>query len=315
MRRDRRRLFNPSGITIAAIAGTAAVATGLGGAYLWRRRKRVDAVPTEPLPTVDDEPVPEMGESRWSWGRATDPGYPWNKPLLHVENYPTPSMFFDAGDQGGSFDPSQGFDELVIALLSSALTMAGMDPTKAIALARAQGQDPDAILGRRLRRDVRRALIEPGSWNDRVFGQTNANYAGGTDPGKACTEGSGTTNAACTNGIRDPNAKPVTFMMNAAGRGLNWLPWHTNVLDAIGAGQTPVRGTDLDGTSLGLGHSHMVLWMPAFDLEALGSDVPRIQLLPWPDGSSTVDPPPMVSRLGVDMQGVVLPMPQELTVS
>ncbi len=289
-------------------AGTGAVAAGLGGAYLWRRHKRADVAPTEP-----DEPVPEMGESRWSWGRADDPGYPWARPLLHVENYPTPGMFFDVGDDGGAFDPSQGFDALVIALLGSALVMSGMDPKEANALANAQGQDPNAQLGRTLRRDVRRALIMPGSWNDQLYGQTNANYAGGTAPGKACTEGSGTTNAACTNGIRDPNAAPVTYMMNGLGRGLNWLPWHTNVLDAVGGSGTPVRGTALDGDSLELGSSHMVLWMPAFDLAALREDVPRIVLGAWPDGSSTVDPPPVVSRRGIDMSGVVLPSAPQAT--
>lgn len=311
-----KRTRNPAGTTIAVIAATSgAVVAGLG-AYLWRRSRRVPVAPTEDLPSVvDDEDTPEYGESRWSWGRASDPGYPWNKRLLHVENYPTPGMFFDVGDKGGSFDPDQGFDELVIALLSSALTMAGMDPDKAMALARAQGQDSDALVGRRLRRDVRRALVEPGSWNDLLFGQTNANLAGGTAPGLPCTEGSGTTNAACTDGIRDPNAKPVTYMMNAAGRGLNWLPRHTNVLDALGGNERPSRGTSLDGESLGLGTSHMVLWMPAFDLVELAKPERRIQLMPWPGGSSTVDPPPVVMSLGIDRRGVMLPMPQEATVA
>jgi hypothetical protein len=252
-------------------------------------------MPTEPPKPVEPTSTPR----EWTWHRATDPGYPWLEPTLHVENYPTPGMFFDVGDDTGAFDPSQGFDALVTALLGSALVMAGWDPQRAIAVAKAQGQDPDALLGRTMRRDVRRALIMPGSWNDKMFGQTNANYAGGTDPGKACTGGS--TNAPCNDGIRDPNAMPVRYMMNTAGRGLNWLPRHTDVMDAIAAGQTPVRGTTITGEPFAGAHSHMLLWMPAFDLGALAEPSSTVRVL-----SSGGDPPPVVTDLGIDMHGVSL---------
>lgn len=293
-----KRRWNPSGVTWAALAAGSAAAVGLG-AYAWRRR-RLDVTPTEPT-----EPVGPSQSPVWIWRRSSDPGYPWLEPTLHVENYPTPGMFFDVGDDTGAFDPAQGFDAMVTALLGSALVMAGWDPARATAIAQAQGQDPDAQLGRRLRRDTRRALLVPGSWNDRLFGQTNANYAGGTDPGKPCTSGS--TNAPCTNGIRDPHATAVRYMMNAAGRGLNWLPRHTNVLDAIAQGVPPVRGTGIDGDAFAGSHSHMLVWMPAFDMVALGNQAdPQIRLAVFPGGASGGDPPPSVTDLGIDMHGVTL---------
>lgn len=295
------RRQNPAAMTIALVAaGAGAVAAGLGGAYLWRRRK----APIAEAPTQASGFEPAATSSTWTWSDADAPGYPWPEPRLHVENVPTPGMFLDTGDATGEFDPSRGIDALVTALLGSALVMAGWDPVKARALATAQGKDAEAQLGKMLRREVRRALVEPLSWNDRLYGQTNANYAGGVDPGKPCMVG--TANAPCIDGIRDPNSPRVSYMMSPVGRGLNWLPRHGNVLDAIGDARAPRRGTSLDGEPLGDDGAHMLLWMPAFDLAALAPPNPRVRLLAYPGGRSTIDPPPVVTDLGIDMHGVEL---------
>lgn len=313
----RLRLRNPSTTGWALIAGSVATLTAIGlSAAVVQRRRRTKA---DDLPTVDDvdddeivvEPTqPGNSWPGWEIKTPTDPGYPWNGAVLHYDNWPTPGMFVDIGDAGGAWKPSQGFDSLVRALLGSALTLAGHDGPDAVAIAEAEGQDPNALLGRRLRRDVRRALTAVGTYNDILYGQTNANYAGGVDPGKPCSSGSSA--APCEDGIRDPNATAVTYMMNAQGRGLNWLPRHADMLNLIGDGMMLERTTALDGARMpNLGGRQMVLFCPAFDLKFLRPDLPEsemaIEFLAYPDGSSTVDAPPAVRALGINLNGVSLP--------
>lgn len=278
-------------IAVTTIAG---VAVGAGTAWYVGRRKPANGPAPTPSPIVDG----------WSIRTAHDPGYPWNELVLHAQNWPTPGMFVDAGDHTGEWHPSNGFDSLVRALLGSALAMAGNDPT----IADAEGKDPQASLARSLRTAVRKSLIEPGGWNDRVYGQTNANYAGGIDPGKPCTKGS--VGAPCNDGIRDPNANPVRYMMNAEGRGLNWYPRHANNLERMGNKQPAMRTTTLGGQVLPnvkAGHQ-MVIYAPAYDLSKLAPDqaTPTIAYLTWPDGTSTVNPPPAVMALGIDTNGIDL---------
>jgi len=288
---------------LAWIAGTTTVSLAAGAslAYVHERRRK-NPYANLPKPPSEEPPI------GWVFHRADDPGYPFDAAVLHPLNVPTPGMWIDIGDAAGEWDPSKGFDSLVRVLLGSALAMAGNDPK----IATAEGKDPNAQIGRALRKAVRDSLIVPGETNDLLYGQTNANLAGGVDPGKPCVHGS--SNAPCQDGIRDPNSAAVTYMMNAAGRGLNWLPRHADNLARIPKRQPLMRTTTLDGRRLpnvADGH-HMLLWLPAYALELLAPSqaTPSIGYTTWPDGSSTRLPPPSVRSLGIDLSGVEIPTGQ-----
>jgi hypothetical protein len=221
----------------------------------------------------------------WVLHNANDPGYPWEEPTLQTSNFPTPGTFVDIGNASGSWKPSHGYDSMVRAYLGSGLAMAGGDVTLATSGA-----------GQELRKQVRQAIMAVGGFNDLLYGQTNLNYAGGNDPNKPGG---------------DPN-KPVmaSYVLNEQGRGLNWLPRHKDNLHRIPQGDAPKRATRLDGSKLGganAGSSQMLVWLPALDLDALAQPVPSVEFLTWSDGSSTLDPPPAIKALGIDMSGVVLP--------
>jgi len=297
-----RRRRNPTPTQWVLMIGSGALVLGLGGAaYAASRRRRATAEePLGPrLPDVDDgesdEEDDEPSDESTAWEIVTpdDPGYPWEFPALHYENYPTPSTWFNAGDASGPFKPSWGYDRMVRALLGSALAMAGNDPS----IAAAEGQQANASLGRRLRRETRDAIMVVGGINDLLYGQSNLNLAGGNDPNKPGG---------------DP-ARPLSgaYVLNAEGRGLNWLPRHADNLDRIQSGRSLRRTTSVAGRSLpgSRGSRQMLVWMPAFDLAALSPNnpMPSIRFGAWSDGSSTLHPPPAIMRLGIDMSGVELP--------
>jgi hypothetical protein len=306
----KRRRRNPSATGWTMIAVTGATIAGIAFGALASRRSKAAPVKPADLPSVIEDPPtgpvepPALG---WEIKSASDPGYPWNTPVLHYDNWPTPGMFVDMGDTAGAWNPSNGFDSFITALLGSALAMAGNDPT----IASAQGQDPNAALAKKLRRELRRAVLLPGSHNDVLYGQTNANYSGGVDPGKPCA-GAGSKNAPCVDGVRDPNATPIRYLMNIDGRGLNFLPRHADVLNLIAEQMTLERYTSLAGERLqGInGTSHMVVFAPAVNLELLGPGEldPRIEPLEYADGVSTFQAPPAVRALGINMNGVALPV-------
>jgi len=233
---------------------------------------------------IDEPGEGPMGSLEWVLRTANDPGYPWEEPVLQVENFPTPGMFVDIGNADGEWKPSNGFDSMIKAFLGSALAMAGGD----VGLA-------SNAAGQSLRKQARQAVTAPGGFNDLLYGQTNANYAGGNDPNKP----GGNANAALIN-----------YMMNEDGRGLHWRPWHKENLQRIPVAQAPKRSIRLDGSRMSganRGNQQMLVWLPALDLEALAKPVPTIKFLTWSDGSSTIDPPPQIRALGVDMTGVDLP--------
>lgn len=305
------RIRNPTPLQWTMVVGAGLFTLGIAGAaYAASRRKRGGGT----LPDVDDEPVVEPPEEPEDWEEdeedeepevlpestewrvvtPDDPGYPWPFPAFHFENYPTPGTWFNANDKSGAFNPAAGFDKLVQALLGSALAMAGNDYN----IATAVGQDPNAELGRRLRRQVREAIMVVGGVNDLTYGQTNLNLAGGNDP----------------NSPGGDPSKPVmaAYVLNEEGRGLNWLPRHADNVDRIQSGRALKRTTNLRGQKLSppnSGSRQMLIWMPAFDLTGLGPDqaVPTIRFLQWADGSSTLHPPPVIQALGVDLSGVNLP--------
>lgn len=240
---------------------------------------------------ITDEPSgpKPTGSLQWVLRTANDPGYPWEEPVMHVSNWPTPGMFVSAGDNSGSWKASNGYDSMIRAYLGSMLAMAGHD-------AESIAHYAEGGAGQELRKQLRAAIMAVGGWNDRTYGQTNLNYAGGNDPAKPGG---------------DP-AKPQSggFVMNAQGRGLNWLPRHKDNKARIGDGESAKRATTLSGGSLhgtDKGTHHMIVYLPAPVLEALAGDDPTIEWGTWSDGSSTLFPPPQIVALGVDLSGVVLP--------
>jgi hypothetical protein len=236
--------------------------------------------PTGPKPT---------GSLQWVLRTANDPGYPWEEPVMHVSNWPTPSMFVSTGDQSGSWDPAKGYDSMVRAYLGSALAMAGQDAATIHKYA-------EGPAGQELRKQARQAIMRVGGFNDRAYGQTNLNYAGGNDPAKP----GGNKNK----GIID------AYVLNGQGRGLDWRPVHKDNKARIGDGQPPKRAIGLSGNRLAganKGSHHMIVWLPAPVLEDLAGEDPQLHFGTWSDGSSTIDPPPQIQALGVDLSGVGLP--------
>lgn len=229
-------------------------------------------VPTEPTkPTEPTEPTEPTGSLQWVTRGTLNDGYPWEEPVLHSTNTPSPGMFVDIGAQG-AWDPSDGYNKMLRQYLGSALSMANLYV--------------DGIANspqyQEVRKRLREAITAVGGFNDLLYGQTNLVAAGG-----------GANN---------------TYVLNAQGRGLNWYPRHHNVKYAIGAGEAPERGTRLNGNKLSganAGSQQMLVWLPALDIDALKNGV--VDFLTWSDGSSTLDPPPQIRALGVDMHGVSLP--------
>lgn len=236
---------------------------------------------------ITDEPTvePSTGSLEWVSRTSNDPGYPWEEPVLHVHNWPSPGMFVDIGNSSGDWKPSNGYDSMVKAYLGAALAMAGADVSLA-----------ESHAGQELRKQARTAIMFVGGYNDRNFGQTNLNYAGGNDPNQP----GGDTNK----GIMG------AYVMNEQGRGLNWLPHHKDLKAEIQDGEAMQRGSSLSGRRLlGLraGYRHMLVWLPALDLDALRLPVPKVSFLQWSDGSSTLYPPPQIQALGYNSNGVSLP--------
>lgn len=237
---------------------------------------------------LTDEPTLPSGPSgslQWVSRTANDPGYPWEEPVLHVHNWPTPGMFLDIGNAEGSWDPANGYDSMVIAALGSALAMAGLDPSIA--------EGPE---GQELRKQLRQAIMAVGGFNDLNYGQTNLNYAGGNDPSKP----GGNKNKGIVS----------AHVLNEQGRGLNWLPHHKDNKKRIAEELPSKRGSGIKGnrlTGAQAGYRHMLVWIPAVSLDALREVKPRIAFGTWSDGSSTADPPPQIRALGYDLSGVDLP--------
>lgn len=232
---------------------------------------------------LGDIDVPETPEGSLVWVTrgSKDLGYPWEEPVLHTTNWPSPGMFTNFNVEG-SWDPSQGYDSYIRALLGSALAMAGMDVGIATSNA-----------GQELRKQLREAVMAVGGFNDLNYGQTNLNYAGGNDPDKP--------------GGNPNNGMSGQYVLNEAGRGLNWLPRHHDVVSRVGNAQPTERGTRIDGAKLGGGNGgnrQMTVWGPAVSLAKLQQGF--IGFDTWSDGSSTLDPPPQITKLGVNLHGVVL---------
>jgi hypothetical protein len=225
---------------------------------------------------------------------AFDPGYPWPEPTIHKgadgKHSPVPGTLYLVGAMNAD-PPVNNLATLTKNVLGNAIAMANqmaegpnsLDPKKA------GSQDTPY---KDLRMQVIKYLLNP--WNWKLFAQTNANLAGGVDPGKG--------GVGCDDGnIRDVNATPTTYMM-CGGKGLNWCPRHANNIQLLQQGQKPKRTTTQDGKKIGTYATQMQLWIPAFDLAGLRQAVPVIRTLknPHPGWTDTIVPPPAVWNKGVD---------------
>lgn len=230
---------------------------------------------------MPDAPPP-TGSLQWRIRKSNDLGYPWEEPVIHPTNWPSPGMFVDMNNHDGSWKPSNGLDSMIRAWLGTALVLAGMDVGIATS---SEGQE--------LRKQLRAALMTVGGYNDLLFGQTNLNYAGGNDPNKP--------------GGNPNKQKSGTYVLNAQGRGLNWRPVHRNLKQAIQNGDVLKRSTNIAGEKIANsgGNRQMLVWLGALDLDELRQM--RIAFRRWSDGSSAINPPPQIMALGFDLSGVVLP--------
>lgn len=232
---------------------------------------------------------------------ALDPGYPWPEPSIHRgqdgSHYPTPGMFWIINHANAPKDP-QGRPE-INTLSEGAKAILGA----AITMANARGQGPTtldfALAGspQKPYKDLRMQVIKYllNDWNWRLYAQTNANLAGGVDPGKG--------GVGCNdNNVRDAGAQRIDYMM-CGGHGLNWCPRHADNIQRLASqGLRPKRTTSEAGKSLGGGNSNMQLWVPAFDLNGLRAAVPVIRTIanPHPGWADTINPPPAVWNRGIE---------------
>lgn len=222
-----------------------------------------------------------------------DRGYPWPEPTIHKggdgKHSPVPGTFYLVG----AFNAEPQITSLV-ALTRNILG-------NAIVMSQHMAEGPNLLddgkagSGEKLYKDLRMQIIKYllNQWNASLFAQTNANLAGGVDPGKG--------GVGCDDGnIRPDNATPTTWMM-CGGRGLNWCPRHVSQIERLTQGQKPLRTTSLEGKATGGGKTQMQLWIPAFDLAALRQAVPAIRTIknPHPGWEDTIVPPPIVWNKGI----------------
>lgn len=218
----------------------------------------------------DDEGQPVVFNS----GGAYDPGYPWVTPTLSAANSPTPGQFWRATFGGEGAQGIDGSEELFRWALGSALAMAGNDEATISAVVNPNNADYGSANSKRLRHQMR-DLILCSKWNDELYGRSG--------------EGAPQENG--------PN-----------GRRLNWLPRHADNIGLLGSGNPPKRTTTLGGGKLPGHHAsgHMQLWIPAVNLANLAPTVPLAAKavttlnMQWPDGSSTLEPPPAVAQKGIE---------------
>lgn len=225
---------------------------------------------------------------------SDDPGYPWPEPTIHKgadgKHSPVPGTFYLVG----AFNAEPQINNLAGLLkniLGNAIAMANsmaqgpttLDPAQA-------GSQNEPYKG--LRMQIVKYMLN--QWNATLFAQTNANLAGGVDPGKG--------GVGCDDSnIRPDNVPKIDYMM-CGGRGLNWCPRHVNNIQRLTQGLKPLRTTALDGKATGGGNKQMQLWIPAFDLAALRQAVPAIRTIKNPHTGwvDTVVPPPAVWDKGVE---------------
>jgi hypothetical protein len=120
--------------------------------------------PLQPSTTRDTNPSRWWAPQRPQWRYAREPDR--SHLTLHVANYPTPGMFFDANNPQGRFRFTD-VDSFIRAALGSALRMAGLPGDLATSRA-----------GEPLRKALSDAIV-CGKYNDGLFGTTAVGFLGG----------------------------------------------------------------------------------------------------------------------------------------
>lgn len=212
-----------------------------------------------------------------------DEGYPWEDAALEKNNYPTPGMFADVGADS-DFDYSRGPLAMGAAVINSALAMAA---AKGIDVSEAQSIMAKDAAKSAKKRDLQKQMMNEiacSKWNDALYGVTVPKS-------------------------EEKSAKNW-FGWTKNKRHLLYLPQHNDVLALMSVGERPRRAITATGShKSGNNRRQPVFWIPAINLERLGGPKPVVTTagMKWSDGSSTREPPPIVSRLGVDPNGVSLP--------
>jgi hypothetical protein len=214
----------------------------------------------------------------------TDEGYPWEQPSLERNNYPTPGMFADVGGSKEAFNYDQGPLAVSAAALSSAIAMAA-DRGYDVSTAQSILSNPNTSAARDLKAQMI-SVLYCSRYNDALYG-------------------------------RELPASEKTSADNLYGwvankRSPRYGPVHNDALRALGMGVPPKRAIGVDGKIKSGGGSDRrspVFWVPAINLSRLAGPNPIVTTngMSWSDGSSTSEPPPVIQRIGVNMNGVVLP--------
>jgi len=212
---------------------------------------------------------------------AYDEGYPWEEASLQSANYPTPGTFADVGGDQEAFKYNQGPLAVAQAALNSAIAMAASKGHDVSVAQEIMGKDTAK------RRDLlaqMNDLIYGSTWNDALFGREVDQAEKGTDKnlyGWVCT-----------------------------GRSPLFLPQHNDVLGQLALGEAPRRAISAKGVhKSGNNYRQPAFWIPAIDLARLAGPKPAVTTdgMTWSDGSSTREPPPVVQRFGINLNGVALP--------
>ena len=90
------------------------------------------------------------------------------------------------------------------------------------------------------------------------------------------------------------NTFPSQYLTNGIGMRDAFMPWHDDAISEIVNGRMPVRRIDdLGGKLPGGDGAYGLLWLPPIDTDNL-VNFSTISCAPfnWPDGSSSIDPPP-----------------------
>lgn len=229
-----------------------------------------DIVPDDdgPIDVIDIDPINDLS------------GYPWETPGVDPDNYPTPGLFVDLNRQSQGWNVSSGLSSLAESALHSAFAMAaslGHDVSAGQAIMQANANTSSSK--RQLLEDMRELMIQCSSYNDAMFGTTAVPASG-------------------------------NYALGPNGRTLSYMPRHNDNLARMRQGKSPKRAIRLNGSHIsGQGNKQAQYWVPAINLELLAGNSPVVSVsgMTWSDGVSTIEPPPAVRRLGVDMSGVSLP--------
>jgi len=91
------------------------------------------------------------------------------------------------------------------------------------------------------------------------------------------------------------NNFPEWAGVNGMGLRRAFYPWHDDARKALAQRKFPKKAITNAGVRIsGVGSSYGMLWLPPLNKELLEQDIVTCDALEWPDGSSTINPPPEI---------------------